>query len=123
MSRGSSAGTLSSAARTMVAARASGRRSLSDPLKARPMGERAGATMTASGMGSSTNRAAPAPERRRVPPKLPRGQPTGPTPAEALLHGPAPGVRGVGAGGSSISARDGDLGGFLGLGGGGQLLG
>ncbi len=50
MSRGSSAGTLSSAARTMVAARSSGRRSFSDPLNARPMGERAVATMTASGI-------------------------------------------------------------------------
>src|SRR3954447_8553107 len=51
MSVGSSAGTLSSAARTIVAARSSGRKSFSDPLNARPMGERAVATMTASGMG------------------------------------------------------------------------
>ena len=50
MSRGSSWGTLSSAARTMVAVRSSGRRSRSEPLKARPIGERAVATMTASGM-------------------------------------------------------------------------
>src|SRR4051812_31328738 len=56
MSVGSSAGTLSRAARTMVAARSSGRRSTSDPLNARPMGERAVATMTASGMTGSSLR-------------------------------------------------------------------
>src|SRR3954470_17021129 len=49
MSAGSRAGTLSSTARTMVAARSSGRTSLSEPLNARPMGERAVATTTASG--------------------------------------------------------------------------
>src|SRR5256886_11717011 len=43
-------GTLSSAVRMIVAARSSGRRSTSEPLPARPMGERAVATMTASGM-------------------------------------------------------------------------
>src|SRR5690348_1872972 len=50
MSFGSSAGTLSSAARTMVAARSSGRKSTIEPLKARPIGDRAVLTMTASGM-------------------------------------------------------------------------
>ena len=53
MSLTSSSGTWSSAARMMVAARSSGRRSLSDPLKARPIGERVAATMTASGMVDS----------------------------------------------------------------------
>src|SRR5579859_2802142 len=53
MSRGSSCGTLSSAARTAVTARSSGRRSLSEPLTARPIGVRAVATITASGIGSS----------------------------------------------------------------------
>jgi hypothetical protein len=47
---GSSCGTLSRAARTTVVARSSGRRSRSEPLTARPMGERAVATTTASGM-------------------------------------------------------------------------
>ena len=51
MSAGLSASTLPSAARTICATRSSGRSSLSDPLKARPMGERAVETMTASGMG------------------------------------------------------------------------
>ena len=41
MSLGSSAGTLSSAARTICAARSSGRMLASDPLPARPIGERA----------------------------------------------------------------------------------
>src|SRR3954452_19075295 len=50
MSFGSSAGTLSRAARTMVVAMSSGRKSTSDPLKARPIGDRAVLTMTASGM-------------------------------------------------------------------------
>ncbi len=54
MSLGSSAGTLSSAARTICAARSSGRMSTSDPLTARPIGERAVATMTASGMTGSS---------------------------------------------------------------------
>ncbi len=49
---GSSPGTLSSAVLMMKAARSSGRKSLSDPLFARPMGERAAETMTASGMGT-----------------------------------------------------------------------
>src|SRR5437016_45657 len=47
---GESCGTLSSAARMIVATRSSGRRSTSEPLNARPIGERAVATMTASGM-------------------------------------------------------------------------
>ena len=50
MSLGSSPGTLSSAARTTVVVRSSGRTSLSEPLKARPIGERAVETITASGM-------------------------------------------------------------------------
>src|SRR2546421_8626691 len=50
ISCGSSWGTLASAVRMMVAARSSGRRSARDPFTARPMGERAVATMTASGM-------------------------------------------------------------------------
>src|SRR5438309_4503355 len=52
MSLGSSPGTLSSAARTIVVARSSGRKSTSEPLKARPIGERAVLTITASGMTS-----------------------------------------------------------------------
>jgi hypothetical protein len=48
ISRGSSAGTLPSAARTIWAARSSGRMSTSEPLPARPIGERAVETMTAS---------------------------------------------------------------------------
>ena len=52
MSSVESAGTLSSAACTIWAVRSSGRMSFSDPLLARPMGERAVETMTASGMGS-----------------------------------------------------------------------
>ena len=50
---GPAPGTLSSAVLMMNAVRSSGRRSLSDPLFARPMGERAAETMTASGMGDS----------------------------------------------------------------------
>jgi hypothetical protein len=49
ISAGSSSGTWSSAARMTVAARSSGRRSVSDPLNARPIGERVAATMTAFG--------------------------------------------------------------------------
>ena len=45
-------GHLVQAARMMVAVRSSGRRSFSDPLNARPIGERAVATMTASGIGT-----------------------------------------------------------------------
>src|SRR5664280_3332120 len=56
MSCGSSWGTLSSAACTIVAARSSERSSLSEPLKARPMGERAVATMTGSGLADSSDR-------------------------------------------------------------------
>src|SRR6266849_6980038 len=41
------------AARTMVAVRSSGRRSFSDPLNARPIGDRAAATITASAMSLS----------------------------------------------------------------------
>src|SRR6266496_373346 len=52
MSRGSSCGTLSSAARITVVARSSGRTSRREPLTARPMGLRAVETMTASGMPS-----------------------------------------------------------------------
>ena len=47
---GSSSGTFSSSALTMVADRSSGRISTSEPFPARPMGLRAVATMTASGM-------------------------------------------------------------------------
>src|SRR5436305_11209970 len=50
LSPGSRAGTLSSAALTIVVVMSSGRKSTSDPLNARPIGERAVATMTASGM-------------------------------------------------------------------------
>ena len=50
---GSSAGILSSAVLTIVAVRSSGRKSLSEPLLARPMGERAAETMTASGMAAT----------------------------------------------------------------------
>src|SRR2546421_1413984 len=52
ISCGSSWGTFASAARMIVAARSSGRRAAREPLTARPIGERAVATMTASGMGS-----------------------------------------------------------------------
>src|SRR5918995_3527610 len=48
MSWGSSSGTLSSAARTIWTVRSSGRMSLSEPLNARPIGERAVETITAS---------------------------------------------------------------------------
>src|ERR1700745_370527 len=50
ISRGSSAGTVSSTAWTTWLARSSGRMPASEPLTARPMGERATETMTASGM-------------------------------------------------------------------------
>ncbi|CAM5604242.1 hypothetical protein SALBM311S_08308 [Streptomyces alboniger] len=50
MSRGSSSGTFARAAWMIVAVMSSGRRSLREPLKARPMGERAVETITASGM-------------------------------------------------------------------------
>ena len=43
---------MSSAALTISAVRSSGRRSFSEPLLARPMGERAAETITASGMGT-----------------------------------------------------------------------
>src|SRR6201996_2117348 len=45
-------GTCATAVAVMKAARSSGRQSLSDPLPARPIGVRAVATMTASGMGA-----------------------------------------------------------------------
>ena len=47
----SSPGTLSSAVRTAKAAMSSGRTSASEPLRARPIGVRAAAAITASGMG------------------------------------------------------------------------
>src|SRR6185312_10086178 len=47
---GSSWGTWASAARTICTVRSSGRMVVSEPLNARPMGERAAATMTASGI-------------------------------------------------------------------------
>src|ERR1700691_2637717 len=50
MSAGSSCGTLASAAVTICAVRSSGRMDASEPLPARPIGERAVATITASGM-------------------------------------------------------------------------
>ncbi len=50
MSFGSSSGTLASAAWMIVAVRSSARRSFRDPLKARPIGERAAETITASGI-------------------------------------------------------------------------
>src|SRR3954451_14659537 len=53
MSRGSSAGTLAIAATTIWAVRSSGRMSLREPLYARPIGERAVATITASAMRNS----------------------------------------------------------------------
>src|SRR3954451_13591087 len=57
MSSGRSCGTLSSAARTIVAARSSGRTSFREPLKARPIGERAVETTTASGTAPPVGRA------------------------------------------------------------------
>src|ERR1700722_14432927 len=53
MSSGLSCGILARAADTSCTVRSSGRIEVSDPLKARPMGERAVATMTASGMAGS----------------------------------------------------------------------
>ena len=53
MSSGLSCGTLASAAEISWQVRSSGRMETSDPLNARPMGERAVATMTASGMAGS----------------------------------------------------------------------
>ena len=50
---GSSAGTLASAAVTIWASRSSGLIVVIEPLNARPMGERAVATMTASGIVAS----------------------------------------------------------------------
>ena len=50
ISVGSSWGTWASAARTICTVRSSGRMVVSEPLNARPMGERAAATMTASGI-------------------------------------------------------------------------
>ncbi len=51
MSAGSSCGTLASAAWIICTVRSSGRMLTSEPLWARPIGERAVETMTASGMG------------------------------------------------------------------------
>ena len=56
MSAGSSCGTLARAAVIICAVRSSGRMLVSDPLNARPIGERAVATMTASGMADSQSR-------------------------------------------------------------------
>ena len=53
MSAGSSWGTLASAAVTICTVRSSGRMVVREPLNARPMGERAVATMTASGIAGS----------------------------------------------------------------------
>src|SRR3954470_9955704 len=53
MSCGCNAGTLASAAWMIVAASSSGRSPVSEPLKARPIGERAVETITASGIGLS----------------------------------------------------------------------
>src|ERR1035437_2118797 len=50
MPAGSSCGTLASAAATICAVRSSGRMLVSEPLPARPIGDRAVATITASGM-------------------------------------------------------------------------
>ncbi len=58
MSSGLSCGTLARAAEISCTVRSSGRIEVSDPLKARPMGERAVATMTASGMAGSLAAAA-----------------------------------------------------------------
>src|SRR5689334_17717234 len=52
-SAGSSCGTFASAAFTICTVRSSGRMLIMLPLKARPIGERAVATMTASGMAGS----------------------------------------------------------------------
>ena len=53
MSAASSWGTLDSATVIIWLARSSGRMVVSDPLNARPIGDRAVATMTASGMTNS----------------------------------------------------------------------
>ena len=53
MSSGRSCGTLARAADTSWQVRSSGRMEVSEPLKARPIGDRAVATMTASGMAGS----------------------------------------------------------------------
>src|SRR4051794_19985816 len=53
MSCGCSAGTLARAAWMIVAVSSSGRSPVSEPLKARPIGERAVETITASGIGLS----------------------------------------------------------------------
>src|SRR5207253_2972659 len=89
-----------SAAAESGVALSSGRRSFNDPLKARPMGERAVATMTASGTGPPGVRA-PALEHR-----------SGSTPETTLRYGtvsgpPAP---------APHSAGDRSLGDVLGLG-------
>jgi hypothetical protein len=79
MSRGSSAGTLASAAETTGGGQVVGAHVREDPLNARPMGERAVATMTASGTGA------------------PRSGPTGgqrTTDTERRSSGPGSGLRG-----------------------------
>src|SRR4051794_3647870 len=75
MSPADSSGTLWSAARTMVAARSSGRTSLRDPLNARPMGERVAATTTASGTGPPGDSPWEQQRDERAPSTLPAGNP------------------------------------------------
>src|SRR5579872_6329942 len=55
MSAGSSCGTLARAAVTICAARSSGRMPVREPLNARPIGDRAVATITASGMAPASS--------------------------------------------------------------------
>src|ERR1700747_1005908 len=55
MSAGSSCGTLARAAVTIWAARSSGRMPVREPLNARPIGDRAVATITASGMAPASS--------------------------------------------------------------------
>src|SRR5690606_4385203 len=125
MERGSSCGTLASAALIIWTVMSSGRRSLSEPLKARPMGERAVATMTASGMapplsavlelysntflpdiGTPTQREGPGADRSAPGPPAARRTPegaaacgrTGPIPwSPAFLGESQPYIPGVGA--------------------------
>src|SRR6202167_686773 len=56
MSAGSSCGTLANAAATICAARSSGGIAVREPLNARPIGDRAVATITASGMAPASSR-------------------------------------------------------------------
>src|ERR1700685_610384 len=55
ISAGSSCGTWATAAVTICAARSSGRMPVSEPLNARPIGDRAVATITASGMAPASS--------------------------------------------------------------------